>query len=123
MALSPGNDETGNFETYITAFPGGGAKWQVSVSGGTDPKWRGDGKEVFFLDPADNLTAADVDTSTGVPRFGTPHVRLQAVNVQRQVGTYVVTADGKRFLINSGNAKEGTEPLTLVLNWPSELKK
>jgi hypothetical protein len=45
------------------------------------------------------------------------------MGVQRQVGTYVVTSDGKKFLINSGSVKQGAEPLTLVTNWTAELKK
>ncbi len=117
------NNESGRPEIYITAFPGGGARWQVSTSGGADARWRGDGKELFFLDPTDNLMAVDVDTSGGTPRLGAPHALFQAIGVQRQVGTYVVTRDGKRFLVNSGSTKQGTEPLTLVLNWTAELKK
>jgi hypothetical protein len=56
-------------------------------------------------------------------RLGVPHLLFQALGVQRQVGTYVVTADGKKFLVNSGSTKQGAEPLTLVLNWPAELKR
>jgi eukaryotic-like serine/threonine-protein kinase len=117
------SNESGWAQIYLTAFPGGGAKWQVSIKGGVDPRWRGDGRELFFLDPSDNLVAVDVDTSSGVPRLGVPHVLMQAVGVQRQVGSYVVTADGKKFLINSGSSKQGSEPLTLVTNWTAELKK
>jgi Tol biopolymer transport system component len=45
-------NESGRREIYITAFPAGGAKWQVSTNGGTAARWRRDGKELFFLDPA-----------------------------------------------------------------------
>jgi Tol biopolymer transport system component len=117
------NNETGRNEVYLTPFPGGGAKWQVSTSGGADARWRGDGKELYFLDPSDSVMAVDVDTSGGAPRLGVPHILFQALGVQRQVGTYVVSRDGKRFLINSGSTKQGTEPLTLVTNWTAELKK
>ena len=117
------NDESGRREVYITAFPGGGAKWQVSTSGGTIPKWRKDGKELFFLDNADNIMAVDVMVSGDAIRLGTPHVLFQAVGIQRDAGAYDVNADGTRFLINSGNLKEGSEPFTLVQNWPAELKK
>ena len=55
------NNESGRNEVYITVFPGGGAKWQVSSNGGADARWRGDSKEMFFLDPSDNLMAVDVD--------------------------------------------------------------
>jgi serine/threonine protein kinase/Tol biopolymer transport system component len=117
------NTESGRSEIYVTQFPGGGARWQVSTKGGADAKWRGDGKELYFLDPSDNLMAVGVDTSGPAPRMGVPHALFQAIGVQRQVGTYVVTRDGKKFLINSGSTKQGNEPLTLVTNWTAELKK
>jgi eukaryotic-like serine/threonine-protein kinase len=117
------NTESGRPEVYLTPFPSGGAKWQVSTNGGSDAKWRGDGKELYFLDPSDNLMAVDVDNSASAPRLGVPHTLFQAVGIQRQVGTYVVSSDGKKFLVNSGSTKEGTEPLTLVQNWPAELKR
>jgi eukaryotic-like serine/threonine-protein kinase len=117
------NTESGRSEIYVTQFPGGGARWQVSTNGGADARWRGDGKELYFLDPSDNLMAVDVDTSGPAPRMGVPHALFQAMGVQRQVGTYVVTKDGKKFLINSGSRKQGNEPLTLVTNWTAELKK
>jgi serine/threonine protein kinase/Tol biopolymer transport system component len=117
------SNESGRKEIYVTAFPGGGAKWQVSSNGGTAPKWRRDGKELFFLDLADNIVAVDVNTSGSAVKLGAPHTLFQAVGIQRDFGPYDVTADGKKFLINSGNLKEGTEPITLVQNWPAELKK
>jgi eukaryotic-like serine/threonine-protein kinase len=117
------NNESGRPEIYITAFPGGGAKWQVSSNGGTTPKWRRDGKELFFADPQDNIVAVDVNTAGNAVKLGTPHTLFQAVGIQRDFGPYDVTADGKKFLINSGDLKEGSDPLTLVQNWTAELKK
>lgn len=117
------NNESGRNEVYLTAFPAGGAKWQVSSNGGADARWRGDSKEIYFLDPSDNIMAVDVDGSGDTPRLGVPHALFQAIGVQRQVGTYVPSKDGRRFLVNSGSAKPGTEPLTLVTNWTAELKK
>lgn len=117
------NNETGRWEIYITAFPGGGAKWQVSTNGGTAPRWRKDSKELFFLDPADNIVAVDVNAAGDAVHLGVPHALFQAVGIQREYGPYDVTADGKKFLTNSGNLKEGSAPFTLVLNWPAELKK
>src|ERR1700722_8940198 len=117
------SNESGRPEIYITAFPAGGAKWQVASNGGTTPKWRRDGKELFFLDPQDNMVAVDVNTSGNAVKLGAPHTLFQAVGIQRDFGPYDVTADGKKFLINSGNLKEGIEPVTLVQNWPAELKK
>jgi len=117
------NNESGRMEVYITAFPGGGAKWQVSTNGGTAAKWRGDSKELFFVDSADNLMAVNVSASGNAVQLGVPHTLFQLIGAQRQAGPFDVTADGKKFLVNSGNTKEANEPLTLVQNWPAELKK
>ena len=117
------SNESGRWEIYITAFPGGGAKWQVSSVGGNAAKWRRDGKEIFYLDPSDNIVAVDVNASGSAVQLGTSHILFQAIGVQRDFGPYDVSADGKRFLLNSGNLKEGSDPFTLVQNWPAELKK
>jgi serine/threonine protein kinase len=117
------SNESGRWEVYVTAFPGGGAKWQVSSVGGASPKWRKDSKEIFYLDPSDNLVAVDVNASGSAVQLGTPHTLFQAIGIQREYGPYDVSADGKKFLINSGNLKEGSDPFTLVQNWPAELKK
>jgi hypothetical protein len=117
------NNESGHMEVYITAFPAGGAKWQVSTSGGINAHWRRDGKELFFLDAASNVMAVDVDSSGSAVRLGVPHALFPAAGVRRNGGPYDVSADGKRFLINSGDVKESGEPMTLVQNWPAELKK
>ena len=117
------SNESGRREVYVTAFPGGGAKWQVSTDGGTVPRWRGDTKELFFLDSSDHIVAVDVDAAGNAVHLGVPHALFQAIGIQRDYGAYDVTADGKKFLINSGNITEGSDPFTLVQNWPAELKK
>jgi Tol biopolymer transport system component len=117
------NNETGRAEVYVTAFPKGGSKWQASTEGGWKPRWRRDGKELFFLNVSDIVTAVDVSTSNGALRLGVPHALFPALGVQRQAGAYDVSSDGKKFLINSGDVKEGNEPLTLIQNWPAALKK
>jgi eukaryotic-like serine/threonine-protein kinase len=115
--------DSGRNEVYITAFPGAGAKWQFSTNGGIEAHWRKDGKELFFLDPTDNLVAVDVNIANNAPQLGVPHILFQANAIHRQSGPYDVTGNGKKFLVNTGNLKEGSDPLTLVLNWPAELKK
>ena len=119
------NSESGRNEIYITAFPAGGAKWQVSASGGAEARarWRKDGKELFFLNLTDDIMAVDVSTAGNVVKLGVPHVLFHASGVQRQAGAYDVTRDGKKFLLNTGNLKEDSEPMTLVQNWPKELRK
>lgn len=122
--LAYDTDASGRYEVYITAFPGAGAKWQVSTGGGLSAKWRRDGKELFFLDLSDNLVAVDVSTLGNTVRLGTPHVLFHATGGQAlQQGAYDVTADGKKFIVDSGDINEESQPLTLVQNWTAELKK
>lgn len=115
MAYS--SNESGRFEVYVTGFPGGGAKWQVSIGGGSFPHWRRDGRELFLLDAADNMMAVDLNTSGTTVRMGTPKALFHAGGVQTQQGPYAVSTDGKMFLINIGDVKEENQPFTLVQNW------
>lgn len=117
------SNETGRLEIYMTAFPGGGVKWQVSTNGGTAARWRRDGKELFFLDPADNMMAVDIDPKSSPVQIGAPHILFRAPGVQNTMGPYAVAADGKKFLINTGDVKEESQPLTMVQNWTAGLKK
>jgi hypothetical protein len=64
-----------------------------------------------------------VSAANNAVRLGVAHPLFQANAIQRQAGPYDVTADGKKFLVNVGDTKEGSVPLTLVLNWTAELKK
>jgi dipeptidyl aminopeptidase/acylaminoacyl peptidase len=117
------SNDSGRNQVYITPFPGGGAKWEVSKDGGSWPRWRGDGKELFYLDNSDNIIAVDLTVSGNAIDLGVPHVLFQAIGVQRDYGPFDVTADGKKFLINSGNIAQGGQPLTLVQNWLEAIKK
>jgi hypothetical protein len=122
----------GKREVYITSFPGKTGKWQVSVAGGHYPRWRGDGKELFFL-RVDNATvvAVDLDLKSSVPRIGTPKalfpVHLALLSFQNRLGSpwdpFEVAADGKRFLVNSPDQLQAAEPINVVVNWDAGLKK
>jgi serine/threonine protein kinase len=120
------SNESGAYEVYVRRFPGAGSKWQVSTSGGAQPRWRRDGKELFYLAPDGKLMASDVkavDTSfeTGPPRalFNTG-ITASFINRRNQ---YVVTRDGQRFLVNISAEDENSAPITVVLNWQAPLKK
>jgi eukaryotic-like serine/threonine-protein kinase len=113
------SDESGAWEIYVTSFPGAGGKWQVSRGGGTEPRWRGDGKELFYIAPSGILTAVPVDaqsvfaSGTPVPLF---QVRGRAPISSTDVFTYDVAKDGKRFLVNRYVKPEHVPPLTILLN-------
>jgi eukaryotic-like serine/threonine-protein kinase len=116
------NDESGRDEIYITAFPGAGAKWQVSTGGGDLPAWRKDGRELYFLDPSHNLVAVDVSAFVNSIKLGIPHAlfRLPGLNDSWH---FVPTADGQKFVVDVVNTRESPEPFTLVQNWTADLKK
>jgi len=109
-------------EVYITKFPGGESKYQVSAGGGLMPLWGKDGKHLYYLDPLQKLIAVDVELSKDLVRIGRP-VPLFQTGVRASIGGggYDVTRDGRFLLLNS--TTESSTPLTLVTNWDAELNK
>jgi eukaryotic-like serine/threonine-protein kinase len=121
------SNESGRIEVYVVPFESQSGKWQVSTSGGDLPKWRGDGKELFFL--ADNtMMAADVDGTGSSFRVGSVRPLF---HVNRRTASYLgfgtgsvfdVTADGQRFLVNVlGNDQPVQPRITVITNWTATL--
>jgi len=96
------SNETGKWEIYVTSFPEARGRWQVSTGGGEQPRWRGDGKELFYLSSNGKMMAAPVtiganfDVGRPVELFQTSP--RQPVSFNDQV-VYDVRPDGQRFLI------------------------
>jgi Tol biopolymer transport system component len=109
------SDKSGKSEVYVQSFPASGGKSHVSTDGGADPRWRRDGKELFYLSPDRKLMAVPVKGETtfeaDVPKvlFQT---RVPALTVYDR-NSYDVTKDGQRFLINSLWTKTSLRPLPL----------
>jgi Tol biopolymer transport system component len=116
------SDESGNWEIYVTSFPGAAGKWQVSRGGGIEPRWRGDGGEIYYIGLTGVLTAVAVNesnsftTSTPIPLFP---IYGRAPISSTDVFTYDVAKDGKRFLVNRYVQPEHVAPLTILLNTPT----
>jgi eukaryotic-like serine/threonine-protein kinase len=114
-------EESGQPQVYVVPFPGPGGKWQVSSVGGAYPKWRGDGRELFYLAPDGSMMAVTVDGTTSAFRAEAPRA-LFRVPVASLIGyQYAVTKDGQRFLVNT--AIPAPIPVTVVTDWTSTLKK
>jgi len=113
------SDESGRNEIYVQAFPLSGEKHQISSGGGSEPYWRKDGTELFYLAADRNLMAAPVKLGTSIAP-ATPK-SLFPVTVGAVRHSYAVTGDGQRFLV-SRLAGE-MPPITVVLNWEAGLKK
>jgi eukaryotic-like serine/threonine-protein kinase len=117
------SNESGRSEVYVQSFPQTGGKWLISSAGGSQPLWRRDGKELFYVSPDKTLMAVDInagptfETSTPKPLFAT---QVSAYNAPSR---YVVTADGQRFLINAPAEEISQTPITVVMNWTAGLKK
>jgi Tol biopolymer transport system component len=116
------SDESGRWEVYIATFPGFTQKRQVSLAGGMQPRWRRDGKELFYLAADGMLMAADI-SSSAPPMSGMPRPLFQTrLSPSPNVPQYDVTADGSRFLVIEP-ATPGGEPITFVLNWAAPLNR
>jgi serine/threonine protein kinase/Tol biopolymer transport system component len=131
------SDESGRSEIYIQPFPAppnGGSKTPISRDGGSQPRWRRDGKELFYVSPDGKLMATDVTEGTvfksSIPRtlfqvsvaqIGHPEVNDEMGEGSLQVLGWDVAPDGKRLLIDT--ATKSSESVTVLLNWSAELKK
>ncbi len=110
-----GSNESGRQEVYVAPFPGPGGKWQLSTQGGTNPIWRKDGKEIFYLGLDSRLMAVPVTLTLSRPDFGAVRP-LFSVSQGGPRSFYDVTADG-RFLIVTAPDRTASSPITLVVNW------
>ena len=116
------SNEAGRGEIHVMPFappsPGsasGVGKVRVSKDGGAWPKWRADGKELFFTDPNRVLMSADVSTDSTVQ----PGLPISLFTLPQNSGDWTVTADGKRFLVSMPLPITQVTPITVLLNWES----
>ncbi|HWA35846.1 MAG TPA: hypothetical protein VG737_17005 [Cyclobacteriaceae bacterium] len=120
------SNESGRDEVYIRPFPGPGGKWQVSSAGGNTPRWRQDGKELFFIGSGFSVMSAQIQCGISTVEIG--NVQMLFDLEYPPIGTsvrdlYDVTRDGQRFLVELNQDSQMSMPITLVVNWPPELKK
>jgi hypothetical protein len=117
------SNESQRNEIYVASFPGASGKRQISTTGGTFPRWRQDGKEIFYMGPDRRLMAAEVTTQGGTLEVGQVRPLFSAANMAQGTPVYDVSADGQRFLLRTFPEQKAGEPLTLVQNWAAGLKK
>ena len=122
--------QTGSREVFVESMPeqmGGpvaGFKRMISIGGGTQPAWRADGKEIFYVAADGKMMSVSVVTSGASLKLTLPkplfQARLAFNSVPRQ---YDVSADGKRFLLAQPLEESTSVPITVIVNWPELLKK
>jgi eukaryotic-like serine/threonine-protein kinase len=135
--LSPDNrwmaymsDESGRREVYVRAFPSAEEPKRISINGGDQPRWRGDGKELYFIGADSKMMAAPIKIGSG-PKLslepGPPQALFAApplFHYWTNAYEYDVTADGKRFVLNADVANAtSTHDLNVIVDWVAALKK
>lgn len=113
--------ESGRREIWIQPFPPTGTKWQVSTVGGFSPRWRGDGRELFYVAADGRLMAAAIGAGP-TPEVGGSTPLMQTMFREGAYGSYAVARDGQRFLLNIPPAADDTVPITVVVNWTAKLR-
>ncbi len=116
------SNESGRTEVYVTTFPTPGGKWQISTNGGRLPRWRSDGREIYYQAPDNKLVAVEVKPMTAGFEVGAARP-LFTVSPGGGYIAWAASPDGQRFLVNT--IVEGTtaSPITLVINWTAGLSK
>ncbi|HMG32609.1 MAG TPA: hypothetical protein VKM94_01625, partial [Blastocatellia bacterium] len=116
----------GRWEVYVRSFPDRGGKWPVSTNGGAQPRWRRDGKELFYISADKKLMAVDViaDGASFEPAVPKALFDLRVPgNLPGPRNWYAVSKDGQRFLVTTNLEESTAQPTTVVLNWTADLKK
>jgi eukaryotic-like serine/threonine-protein kinase len=129
-ALSPNgrwlayvSSESGHPDVYVVPFLHGSGKWVVSTGGGAWPRWRRDGKELFYLGLDNKIMSAEIAEQGAGLAIGKVQALFQANPATHPGWAFDVSADGKKFVVVSQGAQTVSESLALVTNWPALLKK
>ncbi|HUQ50287.1 MAG TPA: protein kinase, partial [Terriglobales bacterium] len=115
------SDASGKSEIYVTPFPGPGRKWQISSNGGSKPRWSRNGKEIYYLELGDRIMSTEVSAVGDNFDVG-PTKPFFLIRAMRPGNIFAIDGDGKRFLVNTAMQTQTGEPMTLVINWQTELK-
>jgi len=120
------SSESGQTEVYVSPFPSLSNKWQISSAGGSEPRWKADGKELFYLSAEGKMMSvpvgkgANFEAGQPVALFETH--RRQPMSVL-DFFSYDVSPDGQKFLLATKVDEDTTAPLGILMNWESEMTK
>jgi Tol biopolymer transport system component len=127
--LAYASDEKGAYQIYVRSFPDARGEWQISINGGMQPRWRADGKELFYISADQYLMAVSITATPDKLIAETPK-RLFKANFSQPNGVsetsaYAVNREGNKFLITetASSPSATPTPLTVIVNWTSSLKK
>jgi Tol biopolymer transport system component len=119
-----GSNESGTWQVYTASFPSFTGRKQISVNGGVQPHWRGDGKEIFFLTDSGEMMAADVRPGNALD-VGTPRTLFKTAGDRPAANThqFAVTSDGKLFYVREPEGGNTDFEITVRVNWDAALAK
>jgi hypothetical protein len=115
------SDFSGRFEIYVQRFPPTAERIQVSANGGSSAYWRSDGEELFFSTPDRKIMAVEV-TPGSTFHASPPHTVFEVPGFINN-GRFAVMPDGQQFLVPLQTESAASEPITVILNWASGLRK
>ena len=118
------SNESGVPQVYVQSIPASGSKFQISNAGGLQPRWRRDGKELFYISADNKLVAVPVKIGSTV-EAGTPAPLFDLQPIYPPflgLWTYQPSADGQRFLVLAPS-NSSIPPITVVLNWQAGIKR
>jgi eukaryotic-like serine/threonine-protein kinase len=118
--LAYASNESGSFEVYVRGFPGRGPGTRVSNGGGLAPRWSRAGHELFYVDSANRMIAVAIQTAPLLD-VGRPAALFTLKG--RGWSSYAPAPDGSKFLAILPEAVAIEQPLTVVLNWPAEVRE
>lgn len=117
------SNESGRDEVYVQSFPASGGKWQVSTNGGFTPRWRRDGRELFYIAPDRKIMSVEVKAGATTVEVSSPTGLFEApVDAPGGTNRYDVSPDGQRFLVNAPAETTSSSSMTVVLNWLAGVK-
>ena len=125
------SDVSGSPQVFVRPFPHGAGRWLISTAGGFEPKWRGDGRELFYLASDQMLMAVDVESGATFAA-GQPHPLFRTNLMGAYLGSpfpngrvrneYAVTPDGQRFLIDQPVGGTSAYAIRIVTDWQALLQ-
>jgi Tol biopolymer transport system component len=115
------SDESGQFEIYVQAFPEPREKFHISTGGGTLPQWGPGGRELFYVSKDNKLMSVKLKLAADTLEAFAPQELFPMPPGFAGLSPYEAAPDGQRFLV--GINENASEPLNVVVNWPSLLKK
>jgi Tol biopolymer transport system component len=117
------SDQSGRWEVYVGAFPATASRWQISTNGGSEPRWRADGKELYYVTPDGTVMAAAMKFDGASARVTDTHTlftaRFGLFGAEMYRPVYTPVDNGRRFLANVVVEETAASPVTMIVNWPA----